>query len=104
MNKEEIINKAQNEQGLDERERSVYGSSFGIGGVVMALLCVAFSAVAWIKGRPAYEFGVILFGYQAATQFHQYAKIKRRTYLIGAIACLVAALGGVAGYLIAELG
>lgn len=102
MNKEDILARAQNQQGLDEREQRVYGDSFGFGSIVMALLCIAFSVVAAVKGRHFYEFGVILFGYQAAVQFRQYSKLKRKTYLVGAIACLIAALGGAAAYLLME--
>ncbi len=99
MNKEDILARAQDQQGLDEREQRVYGDSFGFGSVVMALLCMVLSVAAAVKGRSFYEFGVILFGYLSAVQFHQYSKLKQRTYIVGALACLIAAMGGMAAYL-----
>ena len=99
MNKDEILERAQKQRGIDEREQRVYGDAFGFGSVVMALLCVVLSVVSALKGRSFYEFGVILFGYLSAVQFHQYSKLKIRTYFMGALACLIAALGGMAAYL-----
>ena len=42
MDRDEILKKAQaGKIGMDEREQQVLGLSFGIGGILTVLLCVA---------------------------------------------------------------
>ena len=45
MDKKEILakNKKQNRNALDEREQKIYNTSFGIGAVIVGVLCVIFS-------------------------------------------------------------
>jgi len=46
MDRDEILKKAQaGAIGMDEREQQVLGLSFGIGGILMVLLCVILAII-----------------------------------------------------------
>ena len=79
MNRDEILKKAQaGKIGMDEREQQVLGLSFGIGGILMALLCVILAILRLVNGQDAYDYASIVFLYLAGTELHLYWKTRRR--------------------------
>ena len=78
MNREEILKKAQaGKIGMDEREQQVLGLSFGIGGILMALLCDILAILRLVNGQDAYDSAPTLFLYRAGTELHLYWKTGR---------------------------
>lgn len=101
MNKDEIL--AKNKQdGLDERERVIYNKSFGIGAVVVGILCLVFSLYNLFNGKTFFEFIAIITAYLCTTLFYQFKKLKRIGYLIGAVICLVLAVGAAVGFMVSH--
>ena len=99
MNKDEIL--AKNKQdGLDERERVVYNKSFGIGSVVVGILCLAFSLYNLLNGKTFFEFVSIMTAYLCTTLFYQFYKIRKIIYFIGAVICLILAVGAGIGFVV----
>ena len=79
MDRDEILKKAQaGKIGMDEREQQVLGLSFGIGGILTVLLCVALTVARLINGQDAYDYTAIVFLYRAGTELHLYWKTRRR--------------------------
>jgi hypothetical protein len=102
MKKEEILEKSKNENSyLDEMQRSELIKGFGVAGIVVVVLCVVFSVIKALQGKPFYEFGVILFGYMSASGLYSYIKTKKRQFLIQGIACGITGVIVFAGYFIA---
>ena len=88
MDRDEILKKAQaGKTGMDEREQSVLGLSFGIGGILMALLCVVLALLRLVGGQHAYDYAAIVFLYLAGTELHLYWKTRRRGSALLAAAC-----------------
>ena len=88
MDRDEILKKAQvGKIGMDEREQQVLGLSFGIGGILMALLCVALTVARLISGQDAYDYMAIVFLYLAGTELHLYWRTRRRGSALLAAAC-----------------
>ena len=62
MNRDEILKKAQaGKIGMDEREQQVLGLSFGIGGILMVLLCIVLTIVRLVNGQDVYDYMAIVF-------------------------------------------
>ena len=79
MDRDEILKKAQaGKTGMDEREQSVLGVSFGFGAILMALLCVALTIARLANGQDAYDYMAIVFLYLAGTELHLYWRTRRR--------------------------
>ena len=56
MDRDEILKKAQaGAIGMDEREQQVLGLSFGIGGILMVLLCVILAIIRLVNGQDAHD-------------------------------------------------
>lgn len=73
MDRDEILKKAQaGAIGMDEREQQVLGLSFGIGGILMVLLCVILAIVRLVNGQDAYDYTAIVFLYLAGAELHLY--------------------------------
>ena len=97
MNREEILKKAQaGKIGMDEREQQVLGLSFGIGGILMALLCVILAILRLVNGQDAYDYASIVFLYLAGTELHLYWKTRRRGSALLAAACGLVCAGNLA--------
>ena len=63
MNRDDILKKAQaGKDGMDEREQQVLGLSFGVGGILMALLCVALTTRRRGSALAAAAFGLVCAG------------------------------------------
>ena len=94
MDKKEILakNKKQNRNSLDEREQKIYNSSFGIGAVIVGVLCVVFSVYRLIHHQMFYEFACIITAYLCTTFMYQYKNIRKTAYLIAGILTGVAAV------------
>ena len=95
MDKKEILeqNKKKNRNALDEREQKIYNVSFGLGAVVVGILCLVFSIFRAIHFQPFYEFVAIITAYLCTTFFYQFKNIRRIPYLIAGIATAAVALG-----------
>ncbi|MBK1811360.1 hypothetical protein JHL18_12055 [Clostridium sp. YIM B02505] len=93
MKRDEILSKSKNE-GFDEREQSIFLSSFGFGNIITMLLCFIFIAINAIKGKGYSEFITIAFATLSATNFYQYKQLRdKNTLLISAIfTCITAIL------------
>lgn len=79
MDRDEILKKAQaGKNGMDEREQRVLGLSFGIGGILVALLCVVLTTLRLKNGQDAYDYMAIVFLYLAGTELHLFWKTRRR--------------------------
>ena len=73
MDRDEILKKAQaGAIGMDEREQQVLGLSFGIGGILMVLLCVILAIIRLVNGQDAYDYTAIVFLYLAGAELHLY--------------------------------
>ena len=94
MDKKEILekNKQKNRNSLDEREQRVYSSSFGIGAVVVGILCLVFSVYKALHREPFYEFVTIITAYLCTTFLYQYKNIRKPFYLIAGIGTGLAAV------------
>ena len=98
MDKKEILekNKKQNRSGHDEREQRVYNFSFGLGAVIVGVLCLVFSIYKALHHQAFYEFVTIITAYLCTTFIYQFIKLKNKGYFIAgagtglaAAACLV---------------
>jgi putative transcriptional regulator len=88
MDRDEILKKAQaGAIGMDEREQQVLGLSFGIGGILMVLLCVILAIVRLVNGQDAYDYTAIVFLYLAGAELHLYWRTRRRGLALLAAAC-----------------
>ena len=65
MDKKEILdkNKKQNRNSLDEREQKIYNTSFGVGAVIVGVLCLVFSVYRLCHHQMFYEFAAIITAY-----------------------------------------
>ena len=87
MDKKEILekNKQKTKKALDEREQRVYSASFGLGAVVVGILCLIFSVYNALHREMFYEFVSIITAYLCTTFLYQYKNLKKPTYLIAGI-------------------
>lgn len=94
MDKKEILakNKRQNRNSLDEREQRVYNTSFGLGAVVVGVLCLAFSIYKALHYQTFYEFVAIITAYLCTTFIYQHIQLKRTHYLIAGIVTGIVAM------------
>ena len=101
MDRDEILKKAQaGKIGMDEREQQVLGLSFGIGGILMALLCVILAILRLVNGQDAYDYASIVFLYLAGTELHLYWKTRRRGAALLAAGCGLVFAGNLAMFLL----
>ncbi len=93
MDRKEILekNKEKNRSGLDEREQRVYNFSFGVGAVIVGVLCLVFSLYKALNREPFYEYVVIITAYLCTVFIYQFKNLKRLRYLISGIVTGVAA-------------
>ena len=97
MDREEILKKAQaGKTGMDEREQQVLGLSFGIGGILMVLLCVILAIARLASGQDAYDYAAIVFLYLAGTELHLYWRTRRQGAALLASACGLVFAGNLA--------
>ena len=94
MDKKEILakNKRKSRNSLDEREQRVYNASFGLGAVVVGVLCLVFSVYRFLHREPFYEFVTIITAYLSTTFLYQYKNLKNILYLIAGISTGLAAI------------
>ncbi|GEM_PF-523666 len=94
MDKKEILekNKEKKRNSLDEREQRVYNTSFGIGAIVVGVLCLLFSVYRAVQHYTFYEFVAIITAYLCTTFLYQYKNIKKPIYLIAGIGTGLAAV------------
>ena len=94
MDKKEILekNKEKSRKSLDERDQKVYHSSFGVGAVVVGILCLIFSVYRAFQHHTFYEFVTIITAYLCTTLLYQYKNIKKPFYLIAGIGAGLAAV------------
>lgn len=95
MDKKEILekNKEKNRNTLDEREQRVYNFSFGLGAVIVGILCLVFSVYKALHFEPFYEYVAIITAYLCTTFLYQFRNLKRFPYLIAGIVTGAAAVG-----------
>ena len=88
MDKKEILakNKRKAKNTLDEREQRIYNASFGLGAVVVGVLCLVFSIYKALHRKMFYEDVAIITAYLCTTFFYQYKNLKKPGYLIFGIA------------------
>ena len=97
MDRDEILKKAQaGAIGMDEREQQVLGLSFGIGGILMVLLCVILAIIR----QDAYDYTAIVFLYLAGVELHLYWRTRRRGLALLAAACGLVFAGNLAMFLL----
>ena len=97
MNRDDILKKAQaGKDGMDEREQQVLGLSFGIGGILMALLCVVLTTLRLVNGQDAYDYVAIVFLYLAGTELHLFWKTRRKGTALAAAAFGLVCAGNLA--------
>ena len=101
MARDEILKKAQaGAIGMDEREQQVLGLSFGIGGILMVLLCVILAIIRLVNGQDAYDYTAIVFLYLAGVELHLYWRTRRRGLALLAAACGLVFAGNLAMFLL----
>ena len=95
MDKKEILakNKRKARNALDEREQGVYHASFGLGAVVVGVLCLIFSVYKAVRMETFYEFVSIITAYLCTTFLYQFKKLKKPGYLIAGIVTGLGAIG-----------
>ena len=95
MDKQQILeqNKKKKRSGLDEREQKIYNVSFGLGAVVVGVLCLVFSIYRAVHFQAFYEFVSIITAYLCTTFLFFFKNIRRIPYLIAGIATGAAAFG-----------
>ena len=99
MDRDEILKKAQaGAIGMDEREQQVLGLSFGIGGILMVLLCVILAIVRLVNGQDAYDYTAIV--YLAGAELHLYWRTRRWGLALLAAACGLVFAGNLAMFLL----
>lgn len=94
MDNKEILrkNKEQHRSGLDEREKRVYHFSFGLGAVVIGVMCLVFSICKALRHEPFYEYAAMLTAYLCTTLLYQFKNLKRTHYLVVGLLTGVVAL------------
>ena len=94
MDKKEILakNKRKVRNTLDEREQRIYNASFGLGAVVVGVLCLVFSVYKAIHREMFYEFVSIITAYLCTTFLYQFKNLKKPWYLIAGIGTGLAAV------------
>ena len=94
MDKKEILNKnkKQNRNNLDEREQRIYSTSFGLGAIVVVVLCLVFSIYMSFHHQMFYEFASIITAYLCTTFLYQFKNLKKSYYLIAGILTGIAAV------------
>ena len=101
MDRDEILKKAQaGAIGMDEREQQVLGLSFGIGGILMVLLCVILAIIRLVNGQDAYDYTAFVFLYLAGAELHLYWRTRRRGLALLAAACGLVFAGNLAMFLL----
>ncbi len=97
MDKKEILakNKRNAHNTLDEREQRIYNASFGLGAVVVGILCLVFSVYKALNHEMFYEYVAIITAYLCTTFLYQFKNIKKLSYLIAGIATGIVAIVGV---------
>ena len=76
-------------------------ASFGLGAVVVGVLCLIFSIYRFVHREPFYEFVTIITAYLSTTFFYQYKNLKKILYLIaGIITCLAAVFCAVVFFMV----
>ena len=93
MDKKEILAKSKRKarNSLDEREQGIYNASFGLGAVVVGVLCLIFSVYKAVHRETFYEFVAIITAYLCTTFFYQFKNLKKARYLIAGIVTGLAA-------------
>lgn len=90
MNREEILNKAKNEN-KDEMEIAVRDKSMWITYIVMVLVAAVFTYFRAEKGESIMDLTVMICASVASGQFYRFTKIKEKScLLLGVIALCVA--------------
>ena len=101
MDRDEILKKAQaGKTGMDEREQQVLGLSFGIGGILMVLLCIVLTIVRLVNGQDVYDYMAIVFLYLAGMELHLYWRTRRRGAALLAAGCGLVFAGNLAMFLL----
>ena len=95
MDKNEILekNRQQRQNGLDEREKRVYNFSFGLGAVIVGVLCLVFSVYSALHHESFYGYAAIITAYLCTTFTYQFVSLKKLPYLIAGIVTGLAAMG-----------
>lgn len=98
MDKEEILAKSREEnRRMDEREQQELGNSFGIGGIVVLVLCGLFTVVEVIRGgRRPFQYIAIALGFFSGLLWNNYIVTRKKKYLFGAIYVSICMIGAVA--------
>ena len=101
MDRDDILKKAQaGKVGMDEREQQVLGLSFGIGGILMVLLCLVLTIVRLVNGQEAYDYVAIVFLYLAGMELHLFWKTRRRGSALLAAGCGLVCAANLAMFLL----
>ena len=97
MDKEEILAKSREEnRRMDEREQQELGNSFGIGGIVVLVLCGLFTVVEEIRGGRPFQYLAIALGFFSGLLWNNYIVTRKKKYLFGAIYVSICMIGAVA--------
>ena len=101
MDRDDILKKAQaGKVGMDEREQQVLGLSFGIGGILIMLLCLVLTIVRLVNGQEAYDYVAIVFLYLAGMELHLFWKTRRRGSALLAAGCGLVCAANLAMFLL----
>ncbi len=94
MDKKEILekNRQQNHNNLDEREKKIYNFSFGLGAVVVGILCLVFSVYKALHHEPFYEYVSLITAYLCTTFIYQFTNLRKVMYLVAGIVTGLAAV------------
>ncbi len=94
MDKKEILekNRQNSRHMLDEREKRVYNYSFGLGAIVVGVLCVVFSIYQVLHHHQIFEFAAIITAYLSTTFLYQFKNIRRPLSLVAGIVTGAAAV------------
>lgn len=90
MKREEILEIAAKKPAMDEREARIYIRSFRVGFAVMLLVFVALGVLRLVRHEPVGDLLTLVFSYQAATEWYQFACRHTAASLIWAIVATAA--------------
>lgn len=82
MDKKEILQKAGNQEGPDEREQQILLKSYDSAFTAELLICCGLMIFKYIIGEPALDLFLVIEGQQAFRSFYIYSKDhEKRKYL-----------------------
>lgn len=99
MEKNDILRKAQERKGQDEREAQVYQRSSVAAQSVGLVFCIILSALKSIAGQPNYDVISVYFVIASVANFYRWYYLRKRSDLLWGIVGVVISIATLVLYL-----